>query len=133
MAGGVLVVDDEALVALDLSFWVLNSGCELCGTALSGAQALAVAQTTPPAVALIDITMPGTLSGIETARQLHRQFGTRIVFVAAHPPDAAAAETDFPYDGVLQKPISEPALRATLRGLSGLKNVPTNGNAAEKG
>lgn len=66
----VLVVDDHAIVRTGLS-QVLEQedGIELVGAVASGQEALERSREQPPAVVLMDISMPG-MDGIETTRRL---------------------------------------------------------------
>lgn len=111
----VLTIEDERLVALDLQETVRELGYDAYATASSGAQALALAQETPPDIALADVRIEGALDGIETATQLHRQYRTAVIFLTAHGDDvtverARGAEPS----GYLIKPVNASALKAAI-------------------
>ena len=76
---GVLIVEDQFLVALDLEHIVASAGYPVVGiaTARSEIEALAV----PPKIAFVDINLRDGPTGVEIARALAERFGTRIIFV----------------------------------------------------
>ena len=110
----VLVVEDEPLVAVHIGRIALEAGYELCGIAASGPEALAIAETRPPAVALIDIRLIGRMSGLEVARRLHGQFGTLPVLITADAPGLSPEALGLPYVAILGKPFSHEQLEDAL-------------------
>lgn len=80
---GVLIVEDEFLVALDLEDIIVQAGHELVGIVADrrGVDGLAK----PPAIALVDLNLRDGPTGPEIARTLAQQYGTRIIFVTANP------------------------------------------------
>ena len=104
----VLIVEDEALIS-DFVQAVLedSGGCEVVGAAETGADALVLAETTRPDLALVDITLRGPMDGLELAARLRRLMpGLRIVFATgSHDPvTRAKADALAPY-GFLKKPF----------------------------
>ena len=80
----VLVVEDEAVVALSERFILESLGYQVIGTAGSGEEALALIDQDRPDVVLMDVLLQGQLDGLETARRIDRRFGIPVVFVTAH-------------------------------------------------
>jgi CheY-like chemotaxis protein len=68
----VLVVEDEAIVAMHIARIAMETGCVLGGIAAAGPEALAIAESNPPQIALVDIRLIGRMDGVEVARQLHK-------------------------------------------------------------
>jgi DNA-binding NarL/FixJ family response regulator len=66
----ILIADDHAVIRAGLR-WVLESqaDCEVCGEAVTGRQAVALAQQLSPDVVVLDIIMP-ELNGVEATRQI---------------------------------------------------------------
>jgi len=71
MSHSVLVVDDEANIALSLEFLMKQSGFEV-RTATDGEQALAAIEESPPDLVLLDINMP-KLNGYEVCSRVRAQ------------------------------------------------------------
>lgn len=68
----VLVVDDHELVRRGLrALFDVDSGCEICGEAANGRDAVECARQLEPDVVVLDISMPG-LNGLEAARQIRK-------------------------------------------------------------
>jgi CheY-like chemotaxis protein len=115
MAGPVLlVVEDEPLVAMHIARIAMEAGCELGGIAAAGPEALAIAESNPPKIALIDIRLIGRMDGIEVARRLHKQFGTLAVFITADAPHLDSSVIDFPFVAIVGKPFSHEVLEEAL-------------------
>jgi two-component system, cell cycle sensor histidine kinase and response regulator CckA len=116
MNGRILIVEDEALVALDLRQALEEFGLEVVGMAASADDALAVVENAQPDLALMDINIRGTINGIQTARILHDPFGVPAVFLTSYGDDMTMekATRESPY-GYLLKPFNPRELKATLQ------------------
>jgi len=81
----VLVADDEQLIRTALATLVgLEDDVEVVGQAASGPEAVAVARSVQPDVAVLDLQMPG-MDGIEVAAALREQVpGCGVVIVTGH-------------------------------------------------
>jgi DNA-binding NarL/FixJ family response regulator len=70
----VLLADDHEMLRLGTAtFLKIQIGCEICGEASDGREALKLAESTRPDVAVIDLGLPG-LNGLEVTRQIRRFF-----------------------------------------------------------
>ena len=80
----VLVVDDHALFAEALMLTLgVDERVEVIGYAMSGAEAVSLAESLRPDVVLMDLHMP-SMDGIEATRLVRRSSpGTRVVMVSA--------------------------------------------------
>lgn len=114
---GILIVDDELVVAWDEREMVKGFGYDCFAVASSADQALRAAEQRCPDLVLMDIRLRGPTDGIETARLLQERHGkrVRIIFMSAHSradmgPRADAVEA-FAW---LRKPIHPSVLRKTL-------------------
>ncbi|HYC05621.1 MAG TPA: response regulator [Azospirillaceae bacterium] len=76
----ILIVEDEALVAMASAEALETGGCDVTGIAASHEEALAAAAAVPPHLVVMDIRLKGAVDGIETARELKRRHDCRIVF-----------------------------------------------------
>ncbi|QJE72646.1 response regulator [Aerophototrophica crusticola] len=111
----ILIVEDDALVALGIRLTLQEMGYEVVGIAASEPEAVTLATAERPELALMDIRLRGPVDGIDTARRLRSELGTRSVYLSAYADEhtlARVAQT-FPL-GFVQKPYSAPQLRAAL-------------------
>ena len=103
----VLIAEDETLIRLDLRGMLENAGLEVCGEAKNGVEAVELAATTAPDVAVLDVKMP-RLDGIEAARKILDERPMPIVLVSAFTEQSLvrrAAEAGV--YGYLAKPFRE--------------------------
>ena len=112
----IYIVEDEALIAMELSDRLTKLGYEISGKAARGEQALEEIPRVHPDIVLMDIRLAGTLTGIETAAQLRWHTNVPIVFLSAFSDPAVLTEAlDTEPFGYLVKPFEERELHATLQ------------------
>jgi diguanylate cyclase (GGDEF)-like protein/PAS domain S-box-containing protein len=111
----ILIVEDEALIALHLKRVLSGFGYGVLQTVDTGAEAIRWAELLHPDLILMDIQLRGEMDGIETARQIRARLDLPVVFLTAFAEDSrlTQARTTGPY-GYLVKPIQERELRSTL-------------------
>ena len=101
----VLIGEDETIIRLDLRGMLEEAGMEVCAEARDGLEALELARTREPELAILDVKMP-RLDGIECARQILEARPIPIVIVSAFTEASLvgrAAETGV--FGYLAKPF----------------------------
>ena len=106
----VLVAEDETLIRLDLCGMLEKAGHEICAQAKDGAEAVELARSALPDLAVLDVKMPH-LDGIEAARRILDERPVPIVIVSAYTEQALvqrAAESGV--FGYLAKPFREDGL-----------------------
>ena len=81
----VMIVEDEAFVALDLERIVQEAGHLAIGPVNTVEQALAYAPKAE--IALVDLGLADGLSGSQLARRLIDRFGISVIFVTGAPGD----------------------------------------------
>ena len=110
----VLVVDDDAVNRSFVEAALRDAGYDVSSVA-TGSEAMAVAQSTPIDVALVDIHMPG-MDGFETARGLRASRGTpRIIAMSASPVGRVLERaTSAGINACLAKPLSFAELRQAV-------------------
>lgn len=79
---GVLIVEDETLIASFIDTMLGICGIRVVGIASSVPEALVLAAETRPALALVDIGLNGRLDGAELACLLRDRFGVPSIFVS---------------------------------------------------
>ncbi|MGX5830195.1 response regulator [Mesorhizobium sp. 43Arga] len=112
----ILIVEDDYLIAMDIEAGLLAEGFSLAGLATSADEAISMAITTEPALALMDIRLLGKRDGIDAALELYRELGIRCIFTTAHGDHDVRlrAEAARPL-GWVQKPYSIATLVAAVR------------------
>lgn len=81
----VFLVEDEAIIAMELEDRLEALGHEVCGHAARGEQALSMVPNARPDVVLMDVNLGSGLSGIQVAEQLRETMtGLPIVFLSAY-------------------------------------------------
>ncbi len=81
----VLVVEDEAFIALDTTELLEQAGHEVCGTAADREEALRLAGRDRPDVALVDLRLADGPTGLEVSRELRERHGTVCILTTAYP------------------------------------------------
>jgi DNA-binding NarL/FixJ family response regulator len=99
----ILLADDHTML-LDAFQRLLESRCEIVGTACDGRALLDLAASTRPDVIVLDISMPG-LNGMDACVQIRRKMpDMRLVFLTANEdPDVAAEAISLGASGYLLK------------------------------
>jgi two-component system, response regulator PdtaR len=114
----VLIAEDETIIRMDLRSLLEKNGFKVVAEAADGEQAMELARTSDPDVAVLDVRMPN-LDGIEAARRMYAERPLPIVMLTAYSDRAnvenAIGAGVFAY---LVKPFREtdvvPALRAAV-------------------
>jgi DNA-binding response OmpR family regulator len=121
----VLVVEDDALIALHLAAMLGDAGIDVSGPARGASDALALAAERPPAAALVDVRLGRGPDGVEVARALQADHGSAIVFVSGSGERATLDRiAAVPGAAFFHKPVDEAALVAHLRRLIGGRADP---------
>jgi response regulator NasT len=112
----VLVAEDETIIRLDLRELLERSGFEVCAEARDGEEAVALARSEQPDVAIMDVKMP-KLDGIEAARRILDERPIPIVMLTAYGQEELVSRAvEAGVFGYLVKPFREqdllPAIRA---------------------
>lgn len=111
----ILIVEDKHIVALDLQRRLTRMGHMVVGLAGTGADAIARALVLHPDLALMDIRLPGTLDGLETAAFLRTHLNLPIIYVtgATDTPTLTRMRQMAPAL-LLDKPVTDERLHAAL-------------------
>lgn len=83
MSAKVLIVEDDAVVALALGDYLDRRRYAVIGIAANAQQALAIAEETSPDLVIMDVNLSDAIDGITIARELHGKFASKIVFATA--------------------------------------------------
>jgi len=103
----VLICEDETIIRLDLRDLLERSGFEVCAEAHDGEQAVELARTERPDVAIMDVKMP-RLDGIEAARRILDERPIPIVMLTAYgQQELVSRAVEAGVFGYLVKPFRE--------------------------
>jgi DNA-binding NarL/FixJ family response regulator len=80
----VLIVEDESVVANNLSQALIKLGYTVTGRVRSGEEAIEAVAKTIPRILLMDIRLAGSLPGTEAARQIWERFQVPVIYLTAY-------------------------------------------------
>lgn len=111
----ILIVEDEAAIAMELQSRLIDLGYRVLGPVASSEGALRLVQAQPPDMVLMDIRIQGSRDGIEVAAEIRAQHDLPIIFLTANA-DASTlqrAKLTEPV-GFLTKPFREREVQAMI-------------------
>jgi two-component system, response regulator PdtaR len=123
----VLIAEDETIIRLDLRQLLEGAGHEVCAEARDGAEAVELAASERPDLAVLDVKMPN-VDGIEAARRILAERPIPIVMLTAYGQDELVTRAvEAGVFGYLVKPFREddllPAIRAAQARHSELQDL----------
>jgi CheY-like chemotaxis protein len=112
----VLIVEDDAMIAWDMSLSLEAAGFQVCGIVSTGAAALEQAMAGGLDVVLMDVNLKEGMDGIETARALReRGRQTPVIFVTGFgDPETSERIRAINPNGYLLKPVMPEELEAAI-------------------
>ncbi len=110
----VLIVEDEAIVALDIKNRLENLGY-IATIASSGEDAIKMLSETCPDLVLMDIMLGGKMDGIETAVEIYKHIDIPILYLTAYADEKtlSRAKITKPF-GYILKPFEERELHSAI-------------------
>ena len=111
----ILVAEDETIIRLDLRDLLERAGFEVCAEARDGEEAVALARSERPDLAIMDVKMP-RLDGIEAARRILEENPMPIVMLTAYGQEELVSRAvEAGVFGYLVKPFREQDLLPAIR------------------
>ena len=80
----ILIVEDDYLVASELEATLTDAGFQVVGVASTADQAIRLARTQRPDLAVVDVRLIGRRDGVDAAVTMFNEFGLRSIFATAH-------------------------------------------------
>ena len=120
----VLIVEDEALIAMDIEAAVEDAGNRVVGEAHSLSSVEALAGQAAPDLAFVDLNLADGSNGLDVCRFIREHWAaTIVVFVTANP---AKIPRNFEgAHGHIEKPFSHAGLISAMRYIAeGVKDPP---------
>ncbi len=103
----ILIAEDETIIRLDLRALLEKAGLEVCAEARDGHEAVELARSEAPDLAIMDVKMP-RLDGIEAARRILDDRPIPIVMLTAYGQDELVSRAvEVGVFGYLVKPFRE--------------------------
>ena len=121
MTARVFVVEDEALIAMEIEDQLSRLGYVLCGHAARAAQAVERILATDPDLLLVDVNLGRGATGFDVVTQT-RARGCRaaVIFLTAYSGAELVAPADLANTATFMlKPFSASALEETVRAVLG--------------
>lgn len=114
VAGKVMVIEDEAIIAMDICAIVQEMGHAITGIARTRTEAVALAAKSRPDLILADIQLADNSSGIDAVNDILRQFDdVPVIFVTAFPERLLTGTRPEPAF-LITKPFFEDQVRSAV-------------------
>ncbi len=112
--GSVLVIEDEAIIAMDIIAIVEGMGHRVTNNARTHAEAVEMAAAERPDLILADIQLADNSSGVEAVNEILAQFGEiPVIFITAFPERLLTGERPEPAF-LINKPYTEEQVRSAV-------------------
>lgn len=111
----VIIIEDEAIIADEIEMMLEMAGHEVIDNVANGDKALDVFATKKPDIVLLDITIKGSLNGIDLARIIREKYKFPFVFLTSHSDRITLSEVKgtYPY-GYIVKPFTQENLLTNI-------------------
>ncbi|WP_462273403.1 response regulator [Methanohalophilus sp.] len=123
-SGGILVIEDEMIVAMGIKLKLENMGYVVCGIVADGQTAINMASHLKPDLILMDIVLKGNMDGVEAAKIIKQKLVTQFIFLTGISDKAILQRVDeLKPVGTIIKPFDDSQLRNMIEeALSGNKS-----------
>jgi CheY-like chemotaxis protein/DNA-directed RNA polymerase specialized sigma24 family protein len=111
IATDVLIIEDETLIAINLTILVENLGHKVIGVARTHTEAVKLASTIRPGLVLADIQLADGSSGLEAANEILRSSDAPVIFITAYPQRFLTGERPEP-SFLISKPFQPASVSA---------------------
>ncbi len=111
----ILIVEDEALIAKDIEFSLMQLEYSIIGIAYDSTTALDMIHNRNPDLVLLDIELNSELSGIDIAKILNKKYKIPFIYLTSYadPCTIDFVKTTLPF-GYILKPFSERELYSAI-------------------
>lgn len=112
----ILIVEDELLIANNLSRMLKRLGYSVISIVSSGEAAIQVVAQQQPDLILMDIVIKGEINGIEAAKQIQSSYRIPVVFLTAYADNNTVNQAkEHGGYGFIVKPYQAEQLNATIQ------------------
>lgn len=111
----ILVVEDDMIIASNISLQLTKLGYEVTGIVTRGEEAVVHALENTPDILLMDVNLRGALDGIATAAAIQKNNDVPIIYLTANTDEGTfgRAKTTRPY-AFISKPLNAVQLQRTI-------------------
>jgi CheY-like chemotaxis protein len=112
----ILVVEDEAIIAMDILGMLKSIGCVDSEVADSGEESIQKVARHRPHLVLMDIRLKGSMDGIQAAKQIFYKYDVPVVYLTAFGDENTMKRANGTARfGYLTKPFEESELQSTIK------------------
>jgi AmiR/NasT family two-component response regulator len=112
----ILIVEDEFIVAQDITMRLKNMGYDIVGVVDNGNDAIKKTGETRPDIVLMDIDIKGDIDGIDTAQKIYDLYNVPYIYLTGYydlKTIKRAKKTEA--SGYIIKPFDETGLHAAIQ------------------
>lgn len=112
----ILIVEDESIIAEDISDSLISLGYRITGMVYSGEEAIEAAAQFRPDLVLMDVNLQGEIDGITAAAEIRSRFQIPVVYLTAYADENTLRRVNAtkPF-GYIVKPFEEKSLHTTIQ------------------
>ena len=111
----ILIVEDEMIIAANISLQLTSLGYEVCGIIPRAEEALVHIRQQQPNIILLDINLKGEIDGIEMAHEMQMAYDIPIIYLTANSDNThfERAKATHPY-AFISKPFKKLDLQRAI-------------------
>ncbi len=111
----ILIVEDDKMLCRIFEMFLTKNNYEVVGYVPDGKQALALCEKHHPDVIIMDVHLDEELTGIDTAKLIHKKYNIPVVFLSGDKTDKTIQEAicENSY-GYLRKPTDNETLKIAV-------------------
>ncbi len=113
LAARVLIIEDEPIIALDLTRLARELGHTVVGVAATRSEAVSLAEKTRPGLVLADVRLADGSSGLDAAADILRSFDLPVIFITAFPEHLLTGDRPEPAF-LITKPFREDTVKVLI-------------------
>jgi CheY-like chemotaxis protein len=113
VATSVLIIEDEPIIAMNLSGIVESLGHSVTAVARTHAEAVRAAKRQPPGLVLADIQLADESSGVDAVNELLKYYEIPVIFITAYPERLLTGRRPEP-TFLIPKPYDEETVKAII-------------------
>ncbi len=110
----ILIVENNAVIAMDTQSNLESSGYDVIDIAYSGEAALNKITKIKPDLVLMDPKLTGEINGTQAAETIKKWFNLPVIFLTTYSKKELHQNL-LDYDGYLKKPFMETELKQTIQ------------------